>query len=279
MSTVNRLLNNIYKHNQLVSRKLNSVERKYGLFDSNSPIPNQIFDSEINKLNQSSCLFFSQSAYHNLYQIQLIMRQQAYLRRDNNWQDRPINFICTGYKDNDNNYYIDNVSLPIYNLVSEENLTETQKTLKIMSTNDKTLLSNAQLCATSDVYDYLRNPKPLTNTPYTSRVALLGFTRPFLSTDNINNCMKLGEMAKSTLPGDVAFTQPAISGTILLTQESLECAIIEYGKNQNNTVYPINIMNILRAEITNESGITQPIKISKSSQPLEGLPTPSFLGE
>ena len=76
MATTNRLINNLYKKNKDVARKLTSIERKYGLLDGNSPIPNQIFDSEINKLNQSSCLFFSQKAhcYNGYYRLQYLFR-------------------------------------------------------------------------------------------------------------------------------------------------------------------------------------------------------------
>lgn len=275
MANLDRLIKNL-NYNDNIRRTLSAIEDKFGYLNSNSPIPNQAFDTQINELNQASCLYFSERAYHNLQFIETLMKDQALLRRDNNWEDRPIPFVCQGYKDSDNNYYINYVYVPMYDILMDKKIPEKHIRYLMMSSNDRTLIADTQLWATSHLYDYLRDPKPVNNVDYVSRFALLGYTRPPFSKSDVNTCMKLGELSKSTLPGDVAFKQPVISGTILLTTQGLECAIIEYEKNNKNKVAPINLLNITRAEIAHDGGSTQVLPISKTSQPLNGLPTPTF---
>lgn len=275
MSNINRLIKGL-SNGEKTTRLLKAIEKQYGYLDSNSPIPNQACDTQINNQNEASCLYFSESAYQNLTYIQKLMNDQAKVRRDNNWEDRPIPFVCLGYKDIDNNYYINNISLPMYDLLEEENIPVNKRKDIMMTTNDKTFISNANIHATSTINDHLRRSNPL-NKIYTARIGLLGFTRPPFSKSEVKNCIKLGELAKSTLPGDVAFTQPVISGTLLLTQGCLECGIIEYDKNNSKKVTPTNLLNITRAEVASEGARKFIIPISKSDQPLNGLPSPHFI--
>ena len=249
---------------------------------SNTPIPNQAFETASNK-HRPICLYFSANAADKLTSIRQIAQIKSDHRLSSNKEDTPIEFLCTGYIDHSWDIVITNIIIPQISIYKENNIDPKEAILNSVKSKD----ANIELI--NSYYDYLKDSKinKKDDNIGIMPIALLGTTRPIIKTnDNTEYCPRLSEIAKAIMPANVEINHPIKSGILSVSpleivqtptgkqyrNGSLECLMIGYEHNKNGTVSPNRFFNVTRCQQADKNGKLSIVDISKSKQPLKNLP-------
>lgn len=276
------------RNNPELSKLITCIDKKFPEYTlgSNMPVPNQALKSATLKSGQPVKLCINKQAGITLDMIRSLAQEKSDYRLSNNQKDTPIEFVCLGYMSNSGNLVIDKIICPAIDYVSQnsKDIDEAKKNLfKYVPKKDVNIDT---LCT---YFDYMRE----TNLQAIGKsgrmpVAFLGTTKPMAEyTDHTENCPRLGEIAKSIVPGDVDFKNPFMSGLICVTpyvikqtpkgkvysDGSIECIATSYIKNEkNNSVKPSDFFNLTYCERITPNDQIETVPISCSYQPLQGLP-------
>lgn len=299
MANLLRFINNLCNHGvSEFSDVLDSIDQKfpeYGL-GSSTPIPNQVLATDLNYSRSPSTMFFSKKAYAKLQIIREIDYECTNIRKTEGKADKPLEFVCYGYRDLDGDLFIEDIECPIFEqILTKGKRSFTQKDIRNIALNENISFKDLHTETTCRAFDHLRNCK-FANTPVGDELlALLGTTKHTLDElSELSNCFTMKELAESVIP-NVKVHEDIATGILAITPKSiqkvkthgikspfsthryqqvdgsLECAIISYNRTANNYAKPYHISNVTRAEGITSDGNRVPIKISSSLQPTEGL--------
>lgn len=281
-----RLILNMKKDPNL-NRLINSIDKKfsnYGL-GANTPLPNQALETASFGNGSPSCLYFSESASKKLQTIRDLAQNKYVYRFKQGKEDKPIDFVCIGYLDHSGDIVITDTYMPGIEIYEEANLDIQEAIYKSSLSKDVGIVTQ------SECFDYLRRVKlntKINNSIGIMPVALMGTTRPIIATnDGSEYCPKFSEIAKAIMPANVDIDHPIMSGVLsvspkyqaqspngetTLTNGSLECVLISYKNNKNNTVTPEGFFNVTRCQEILKDQSRHVVDISKSKQPLTDIP-------
>lgn len=275
------------RNNPELGHLLTSCDKKFSSyrFGTNMPIPNQCLKTATKKNGQPVKLCINKNAGLILDMIRNLAQEKSTYRLENNKKDTPIEFVCMGYLNKSGNIVIDNIVIPSLQELcdnSQDIEDAKEKLFKYVAKKE----ANIDLLCT--YFDYMRdNVYPAKEKFGLMPIALLGTTKPLVSyNDQTENCPRLGEIAKSVVPGDAEFRTPFVSGLLCVTPKtikqtpngqelqdgSLECIVTTYEKLKNNYVKPNNMLNIVSCERITPQDTIAIVPISCSHQPLENLP-------
>ena len=282
-SNIFRFLTNIRK-NPKENRLINAIANKFPehSLGANTPFPNQALETATYNGNPC-CLYFTGEASKALQDIRNIAQVTAHNKFAIGLEDKPVDFVCFGYLDHSGDIIITEINNPSLEMYREEKLNLAEAYRKSLYHRESSIEVQ------SKCFDYLRENKfgdkgSIGLMP----VALIGTTRPIVATtDGSENCPKFSEIARAILPANVNIDHPIISGTLsvspkyqkqtpsgesVLSNGSLECVLIDYKYNKNNTVTPDKFFNVTRCQEVLPDESRKIVDISKSKQPLDGLP-------
>lgn len=287
MAQIQRLLTNVMKDSKN-NHTFNSIFNKYREYGAGAktPIPNQAFSPSIKSNGQPTSIYFDDYTTTQLQKVRNLAHEQTIYREKNKQKDRAIEFVCQGYIDNAGDIVIYDIIIPSLEIFAEKNLT-------YGDFYQTTIPKEAHINTIAMFHDHLRVSSLRNNDGKigTHIVSLIGTTRPIIEETEIQNCLRLSELADATIKGDVTLKQPVRTGVLsispktltkkagegyVLTDGSLECAIINYEYNNNGTVKPTNISNVISAYETINGKITNSL-ISSSKQPTSDLITQTYL--
>lgn len=286
MANILRVINS-FKNHPNISQLLKAIDNKFPKYDlgANTPFTNQALETATRQ-GEPTCLYFDEIAAEKLKEIRNLAQEKSNLKRQQKKEDKPIDFVCTGYVDHSGDIMITDISIPAIDIYREQNKNPLTAIYNAIRSKD------ANIETESYYYDYLRNSNIGSKDKIgTMPVALLGTTRPIINTkDGTEYCQKLSEIARAIIPANVEFDHPIMSGALSVSPNyivqtpfgnrvadgSLECTLITYDKNTNNTLKPTNLTNVTRCQQIKPDGKLSIVDISKSKQPLEGLPNLSL---
>ncbi len=281
MANINRTLLNLYKNRQMETA-LEAIERRDGLFNAASLIPNQAFPTHMNEEDKPACIYFSEEATNTLAQIKKIAHKVTAVREKNKKAATSLEFVCYGYRDHNDDFVIYEIECPMM-----EEYTDNKKgviDIKKMATH------------TPDRGDRIESTHRMTHFVHTKTfsedpigrelVSMLGIIRPDDMTDEKKHTPTLKEIADIVLPGDLKFRAPFSTGLLIIppadivrtkdgyerVDASIECMILNHELTPSGNAKPTKISNITHCELMDEYGpLAYPI--SRNKQNLAGLPT------
>lgn len=287
MSQIQRLLTNVMKDSNN-KQTFHSIFNKYREYSAGAktPIPNQAFAPNIKSNGQPMSIYFDEYATNRLHEIRDLAQEQTLFREKNGQKDRSIEFVCEGYIDNAGDMVIIDITIPSLDIFAEKQLT-------YQNFFQTTIPRDAHIDTIAMFHDHLRD-SVLSNKDGkigSHLVSLLGTTRPVIEETEIQNCLRLSELADATIKGDIILNHPVVTGVLsispktltkkanegyILTDGSLECAVINYKYNNNGTVKPTKITNVISAYETINGKISNSL-ISSSMQPTSDIITQAYL--
>lgn len=288
-SYIDRLLSNV-KNTPEVKRVFDSIFKKYPEYmcGAKTPISNQVFSPATNELDNPTSIYFTSKATNTLNTIRKVSKIQAVSRENSHKNDRPIEFLCTGYVDFSGDVIITNISIPFMEIIRENSATPDSFYEQFFLSQKP---SEAHKSLISDFNEYLRCNTMDSKSPIgTEIVAMIGTTKPATDDINTTNCFNLQEVAQGVIRGDIKPKSPIRTGVIAITPNtfakskgkfvelpgSLECMLTSYDYNRNGTCYPVNIENVVSAYTSDKNHRISSISISSSFQDKNGLPLPKF---
>ena len=280
MSTVNRTLLNLYKDHRM-EQTFNAIENRDGLLNANSVIPNQAFPTHINDENKPGCIYFLNKASAKLDFIKKVSNKVTVLRDKSGKSATPMEFVCFGYKDHNDDVVIYDVECPYMDRFENKK----NQTIDVYTMSKSTPNRDDRIESTSQIFDYLHN-NTFTKDPIGKElVAMLGIIRPEYTSDAKKNAPTLKEISDVVVPGDAKFPNNFSTGLLIIppddmerTKEgirkvsaSMECLLVEHTKTPSDYANPTSITNITQCvKETKDGNISCPI--SKSKQNLSNLP-------
>jgi len=283
MANIYRFLSNVRRDDNM--KKL--VEEIDNMFPETrlggeTPFPNQVLPTA-NTNGTPICLYFEQFATDKLNKIRRLAQRQSNFRITANKSDKSIEFVCLGYQDKDGDIVIYDIGVPSIEPFKNPDKKTVNLNKFFNRTNSKEISND-----TEDLFlNHLRSKEALKYFNGKTPVALWGCTKPIVTTKNKSEyCPKFSEIAKAIVPGNIEFKSPIITGLLTVSpiymaqtpdgirpkDGSLECILVNYKANSNNTQTPISFTNVTRCQQTESSGELKVVDISKSYQPIDGLP-------
>ena len=281
MATINRTLMNLYKNNQM-ARVLDAIEKRDGLFDSTSLIPNQAFPTHMNEEDKPACLYFSEEATATLAQIKRVAHKIAITREKSKKAATPLEFVCYGYRDHNDDFVIYDIDCPMI----EENIDKKKGVIDIKKMAAHTPDRGDRIETTSRMTQFVHINSFSKDPIGKELVSILGIVRPDDMTDEKKYTPTLKELADIVVPGDVKFPAPFSTGLLILppadiqrtkdglerVDASMECMILNHDLTPSGNAKASKISNITQCEIMDQDGPLA-CPMSRNKQNLSGLPT------
>lgn len=283
-SKINRLLQ--LRKNSNLNNYFHALDEKYPQYNlgANTPILNHQLQTENNFQNVPATLFFSEKASAGLDYIRHLAQKKSTYRLDKDKDDSPLEFFCLGYQDFDGDIIVESIEFPAYSFARINSSTTAEINNKLFNnkTDDYTKIEGF-----SAYFDYLRNASFKRKNPQGNKpVAFYGTTRPLIKcSDNTENCIRMGELAKSIVPGDIDFGD-IMTGvisvspyTIIQTKDglkykegSLEAILTNYKSNKKGQLTPANLTSITNCMSISKDKPAKIIEIANSQQPYWDFP-------
>ncbi|MBE5738475.1 MAG: hypothetical protein E7354_01965 [Clostridiales bacterium] len=281
MSNVNRTLTNLCK-DRLTATALEAIEKRDGLFDATSVIPNQAFPTQINDLNQPSCVFFSEEATTTLDFLKRVAHKLAVTRDKMKKPGTQIEFVCYGYRDHDNDIVIYDIDCPYVDEFVDEKRGVVDIAKMAKSTPDRKNRTDT----TYKMYDFVYRNSFSENPIGRELVPFLGLIRPEDTVGEKKHAPTLREISDIVVPGDVKFPADFSTGLLIIppsdiqrtkdglerVDASMECMVIDHTRTPSGNAKPNSIANLTMCEMITANG-NKKMPMSQNRQNLEGLPT------
>lgn len=291
--TIETFEKSIVNTNPANKKLFNSLKEnaEFNMLLGSSYIPNQAFATAFSG-NKPTILYFQEDAYTTIQKIRELDHLVNSLRSSKNKSPIDIKYACYGYQDFEGNIVITKITCPTYEY-AQKKFDNMLDMANFIATSKIPQATNQVI--TKSITNFVTQSRFETPAIGTAIVGLIGHTKQGTSLMPEGNCFTFSELTSSILPdktkinssniitGTIAITPKTINVATLLkakemnenfykfmTDGSLECAVISYRKNKNNTISPVNILNIICA-VEEKNGKLSPVKISSSEQPLAGI--------
>lgn len=281
MATINRTLSNLFKNRQM-DAALTAIEKRDGLFDAHSLIPNQAFPTHINDEDKPACIYFLEEASSMLAKIKTVSHKIDILRDKRKKAALPLEFVCYGYRDHSDDIVIYDIDCPII----EENINRKKGIIDLKSMSEHTPDRGDRIETTSRMTDFVHKNSFSQDPIGRELVSILGIIRPDDMTDEKKYTPTLKEIADIVVPGDVKFPAPFSTGLLIIppadfkrtkdgferVDASMECMIVSHELTPSGNAKAATISNITNCELIGENGPVR-VPMSQNKQNLAGLPT------
>lgn len=291
MSDTNRFLK--VRNNPNTDMFFDWIDERYFSYNlgTQTPIPNQALPTDINESGNATTIYFTAEANTMINSIREIDHTISSMRASNNIADKPIEYVCYGYRDFNGDIVIEHIDVPVFETLIALNLPNDRMKYEFLAFDTSATAKSHKIEITSRIYEHLRHTKR--HPDGKEIVALFGTTKHPNKNDNTSNCFTLKEFADATMPykpvqtniisGVISITPKTIEAqrinkdashiSAFLTPGAIECALISYHRNEHSGLtIPNGLTNITEAYGMDKSGKLNKIKISCSNQPVDNIP-------